>query len=374
MARHRSSAVPLAWLYAALIVYASLYPFSGWRPVGHSPLDFLLQPGSRWWSGIDVVSNLVGYLPLGLLVFGAFVRSGRTPRAALVAAFGLGTLLSLTMELLQNWLPQRVPSNLDLLLNALGSASGAALGLVIHWLGGIERWQVLRERWFYGRSAGGLALLLLWPFTLLFPAPVPLGVGQVLGRLQELARWLLEGTAAADWLELLPDAVAAPRGLSTFGEAALVSVGLLAPSLIAVSIARPGWRRLVLVAGAVALGFAATTLSTAMNFGPDHALAWRTPHTLAGLALGVLLAAIATLAPPRLAAGLGLVALTALVLLVAQAPTDPYFAQSLQRWEQGRFIRFHGAAQWLGWLWPYAAMVYLLARIAQPAGDAGPDS
>ena len=32
--RHRSSAVPLAWLYGALIVYASLYPFAGWRAPG----------------------------------------------------------------------------------------------------------------------------------------------------------------------------------------------------------------------------------------------------------------------------------------------------------------------------------------------------
>jgi len=55
--------------------------------------------------------------------------------------------------------------------------------------------------------------------------------------------------------------------------------------------------------------------------------------------------------------------LTALVTFVAQAPSDPYFAQSLQLWEQGRFIRFHGAARWVGWLWPYAAIVYLLARL-----------
>jgi hypothetical protein len=51
-------------------------------------------------------------------------------------------------------------------------------------------------------------------------------------------------------------------------------------------------------------------------------------------------------------------------MLVAQAPDDPYFAQSLQGWEQGRFIRFHGAAQWVGWAWPYAALIYLLARLA----------
>ena len=108
---------------------------------------------------------------------------------------------------------------------------------------------------------------------------------------------------------------------------------------------------------------AATTLSTALNFGPEHAFAWITPGTLAALALGSGLALLLALLPRRVAAGLGLVLLTALAALVAQAPEDPYFAQSLQAWEQGRFIRFHGAAQWVGWLWPYVAMAYLLARL-----------
>ena len=34
----------------------------------------------------------------------------------------------------------------------------------------------------------------------------------------------------------------------------------------------------------------------------------------------------------------------------APTRTTPH---SLQAWEQGRFIRFHGLAQWVGWLWPY---------------------
>jgi hypothetical protein len=72
--------------------------------------------------------------------------------------------------------------------------------------------------------------------------------------------------------------------------------------------------------------------------------------------------------PRRVAAGFGLIALTALVMLVTRAPADPYFAQSLSGWEQGRFIRFHGAAQWVGWTWPYAAIAYLLARIAARDG------
>ena len=50
--------------------------------------------------------------------------------------------------------------------------------------------------------------------------------------------------------------------------------------------------------------------------------------------------------------------------LGASAPADPYFAASLQLWEQGQFIRFHGMSQWVGWVWPYAAMAWLMARLA----------
>jgi hypothetical protein len=66
---------------------------------------------------------------------------------------------------------------------------------------------------------------------------------------------------------------------------------------------------------------------------------------------------------------LGFAALAVLVTLVARAPADPYYAASLQGWEQGRFIRFHGLAQWVGWLWPYAAMVWLLGRMARRDED-----
>jgi VanZ family protein len=362
--RHRSSAVPLAWLYAGLIVYASLYPFSGWRLPNDSVFAFLPLPWSRWWNGFDLVANLLGYLPLGLLVFGARVRGGATATSGLVWAVAAGALLSLTMEIVQNGLPQRVPSNLDLLLNVLGSVAGAALGLLVHWLGGIERWQSLRERWFIARSAGGIALLVLWPVGLLFPAPVPLGLGQVFERAHVAVEGIVEGTAAEAWFASLPSAAPAGGNLSPAAEATLVALGLLAPCLMAYAIARPGWRRLVLAGGAIAFGFAATTLSTAMNFGPDHALAWRTPNALIGMGAGTALALLLALVSRRVAAGLGLVAMTAAVLLVAHAPADPYFAQSLQAWEQGRFIRFHGAAQWVGWLWPYVAMVYLLVRVA----------
>ena len=73
--------------------------------------------------------------------------------------------------------------------------------------------------------------------------------------------------------------------------------------------------------------------------------------------------------PPRAAAGLGLLAIAAMVALVNDAPADPYFAQSLFGWEQGRFIRFHGLSQWVGWLWPYVTLLYLLLRVVAREED-----
>ena len=72
--------------------------------------------------------------------------------------------------------------------------------------------------------------------------------------------------------------------------------------------------------------------------------------------------------PRRVVLALVLLALGIYLSLLNQSPASPYFEQTLSDWEQGRFIRFHGLAQWLGWLWPYAALVYLLILV----GDAAP--
>jgi VanZ family protein len=362
MTPHRSSAIPLAVAYAALIVYASLYPFVGWRDPGVSPWAYLTLPWPRWWTAFDLVANLVGYMPLGVLVFGGLVRSGRSTRFALAAAPLAGALLSFSMETLQNYLPQRVSSNVDLALNVAGTMLGAVVGAAAQ--GAIGHWQLVRERWFIGRSAGGLALLVLWPVGLLFPQPVPFGTGQIWPRLRDvLADWL-QDSAWWGWFEPLLQSDSAISALSPLSEFVAIALGLLAPCLVAHAVSRPGWRRIVLTLGAVVLGFAATTLSTALNFGPEHAFAWRTPTAMAAVLTAFTIASLLAWVHRRAVAGVALMALAALVTVIGQAPPDAYFAESLQAWEQGRFIRFHGLAQWVGWLWPYAAMAWLLSRIA----------
>lgn len=357
--------MPLALAWAALVVYASLYPFGGWRALHGPPdLELLLLPWPRWVDRFDVAANLAGYVPMGALVFAAALRSGAPSRRAVWLGLAVPAVLSYALEMLQHLLPQRVPSQLDWLLNATGAGVGAAIGLAFDRLGLLAWWQDTRERWFAHASPTALTLLLLWPVGLLFPAPVPFGMGQVLDRLREQVvfvlldtRWssLIDSWALAEFVRAEP--------LPVLAEVSVIALGLLAPCLLAYTMTTGGWRRALLACGAVAVGLATTTLATALNFGPDHATAWTSPRAWVGIGTGTVLALACVGLPWRAAAGLGLVVITTTVALISQAPEDPYFADSLQAWEQGRFIHLHGIAQWVGWLWPYAVLLHLLARV-----------
>jgi VanZ family protein len=369
--RQSSSAAPLALVYAALVLYASLYPFSGWRwPPGPSLGALLALPWPPWRDPFDVWSNVLGYMPLGALLYVAQVRGGRAAWRAALLALAMASALSYLTEVIQQFLPGRVPSRVDWALNSAGAAVGAALAALLQALGLLQRWQATRERWFLRDSAGGLSLLALWPIGLLFPTPVPLGVGHVARQLRSALADGLDGMAWTQGLaEMLREPAAWVQPLPPLSDGLVQLLGVLAPCLVAFSVARRGWRRGLLVLGLPALGVAVTALSTALSFGPGNALAWVTPQTLPALLLGTLLAALCALLEPRAAAGLGLAVLGALVVLVSQAPVDPYFAHSLQGWEQGRFIRFNGLALWIGWLWPYAAMVWLVSRLGAARGN-----
>ena len=353
-----STAWPLALLYGALIVYASLFPFTGWRDQGIAPWAYLHAPWPRYWTKFDLAINLLGYLPMGFLLALALRRTWARWPAALLA--GLATAaLSFTLECLQSWLPLRVASNVDLGFNALGGLLGAVGAAALDRLGAIDRWQRMRSRWFARDARGALVLLALWPIGLLFPLPVAFGMGQVYERSEDaLGEWL-QGTPFLDWLpvrdiELQP--------MLPLAEAACVALGALAPCLLGYCVIGQRGRRAVFAAAALAAGIAVSALSAALSFGPANAWAWVTPSVQRGLPLAALAAAVLIGLPVRACAGALLAAVLAQLALLNSATPNVYFAATLQSWEQGRFIHFYGLAQWLGWLWPFAVLAWLLAR------------
>ena len=357
MRASRTLAGPLSAVYLVLVAYASLYPFAGWRwPPGHKLQDLMALPWLPWAGHFDDATNLLGYALLGLLLFIATVRGGGSWRQALIAGCVWPSLFSYFLEVAQHFLPTRVPSARDWAFNTVGAVCGCAMAWLLQATGLLRAWQRWRERWFQPDSAGAIALLVLWPIALLFPLPVVLGVGQITTPLRLV--WDALSGLPADLGPLIP-----PAPLSAAHEALAIMLGLLAPSLLAIVVTRSLGQRLVMVTGVALVALGGTTLSTALNFSPDHALAWVTPSAIPAGVAALAIAVVLTVAPARLAAALALVCLTALIVLVTQAPSDPYRTASLQAWEQGRFVRFHGLAQWVGWLWPHAALVWLVTRL-----------
>ena len=365
-----SFAGPLALAYAALVVYASLFPFEHWRwPPGQALISLLALPWPPWKDPFDLWANLLGYVPWGLLLIVALLGAGRRLWQAWALALLLTAAMSYLTEVTQIFLPNRHPSLKDVAMNLLGAGVGALAGTCLHLWGVTGRWHLLKRRWLVPRSGGPLALLALWPAGLMFPTPLPLGLGQVGDRLRQGLDALLQDVPWAVPLHTLVTAsTPATEALKPTSEGLATTLGLLAPCMLAHSIARSGWVRVALTLGLLACGAGGMTLSTLLNYGPHNAMAWMTPATpyalLAATVAGVALAAV----PRRVAAGIGLLALAAGVALVAQAPPNPYFAQSLMSWEQGRFVHFHGIVQWIGLLWPYAAMAALLAQLGRREG------
>src|SRR4051812_43431290 len=111
-------------VFAALTVYASLYPMEGWRGAGVSPFAYLTAPWPRHITYFDLVVNVLGYIPFGFLAVAALQPRLRGA-AAFTAAAASAMALSLILEALQSYLPARIASNLDAICNVLGAAVGA---------------------------------------------------------------------------------------------------------------------------------------------------------------------------------------------------------------------------------------------------------
>jgi len=361
---HKTAALPLALSYAALIVYASLYPFTEWRDQGIAPWAFLSAPFPKYWTGFDVEINVVGYMPFGFLIALTFLRTKLRVgvlRAVLVATL-TGAVTSLTMESLQSYLPMRVASNVDLALNLAGAFVGAVIAGAMERFGAVAHWSRLRGSWLVDDARGPLVLLALWPAALLFPASVPFGLGQVFERVEAGLAELLVDTPFLEWMPMRQfDLEPLVPGI----ELLCVMLGALLPCLLLFSVSRVVARRALLLPVMLTIGVLASALSAGLSYGPTHAWAWFTAPVAVGLVAALVGGLLLLMAPRRLCAVLLLIALLVNLSLLNQAPESAYFAQTLSTWEQGRFIRFNGLAQWLGWFWPFATLGYTVVLLSR---------
>ncbi|MDD5175899.1 MAG: VanZ family protein [Sterolibacterium sp.] len=334
----------LATAYTLLVIYASLHPFSGWHDSGASPAAFLFAAWPRYWTVFDLVTNILAYLPLGF-IWVPTMQPRHGPYWAVVWATALGICLSLSLETLQNFLPSRISSNVDLGCNSLGALLGAFAGA--RWGAALldgGRIHGLRMR-LIGDGAmadAGLVLLALWLLTQLNPETLLFGNGDLRNLLSEIGLqaplpyraeqfpWLEAGVTATNTLALCLLFGCLLRGDSYLLPTALIGMALLVKSF-----------SLMLL------------MSTA-------GLSWATSGSLAGLMAGMVLWLLAMQLPARVRQALAALALLLATVLVNLAPENPYLTAILRVWQQGHFLNFNGLTRLTSALWPFLVLPWLM--------------
>ena len=90
----------------------------------------LALPWEEPSSGLDYVEsifiNIVGFVPFGFFLFGYWTWNRDCNRAA-PATILLGALISLTIEILQAFIPTRLSGVTDIITNTLGTCIGVML-------------------------------------------------------------------------------------------------------------------------------------------------------------------------------------------------------------------------------------------------------
>ncbi len=366
-ARASSSARIALGFYALLIVYASCYPFGGWRDTGLLPWTWLTEPMPRYWTGFDLVVNVLGYVPLGALLVLALHPRPRGSGAMGLAVL-VGVLLAALLESLQSYLPSRVPSNLDLITNASGAAIGAVIGELLReplleksWL------RSLREHWFSDQASRGLIIVALWPLAQIYPQPYLFGHGQLL---PTLSGWLSSWSdQPIDLVHVFWQDISISIDQYLLAEVIITAVGMTGAVLTLLCQARHHAPRTALAIGLMMAAIAVKALAHAVLFAPDDAFSWLTPSAASGLLVGAVMLGGLSYAPPVAQRRAAVFALVLCLLLLNLLPSNPYFLSTLQEWVQGKFLNFNGAAQFLSLAWPAFALWFLLhpAHRAPPA-------
>lgn len=331
-ARYRGSLA----VWALLLAYASLYPFWPLRiPSPDAALSFFLPP--RYPSRADVAFNVIAYVPLGMLACLYFRQRVGGWRAMALAA-GFAAVFSLGMELLQFFIPNRVASLYDLLANAAGALVGSMVFLdplystVTRPLGQLREGTLIQGAW----GDAGLVLVMLWLLAQLNPALPFFGAGDIAGA-SDTGLQLIEWTAV---------------GLGICGFGLFISTlvrhehGSLRVTVVLLSVAL--WLKFVFASLILQPNFSSEWVSTGRVLGLVAGMAIFIPLRKLGRFVRMYLAFVLILAGALLAKIFG-----------EYSPMEEFLR--LFRWPHGQLGNFATLTRFLHELWPFGAVVFLVA-------------
>ncbi len=368
--------------YGFALASLSLFPFVGWQMVSGPPWAFLFEGLPRYRTQFDIWSNLLAYIPMGLVWASLLSRlshsGGQAASLSTTIAAAKAVLvcivLSFFMECLQTYLPTRRAQWLDLLTNSLGGLAGALLWALGHRL---QRLYQRQRRPFRG-------VICMTPL----PGGWPIGLGLI-------GLWVLaQASAQSPWLAMSRSSLAA-LGLSSQifylspGSVRFIALeaALTASQLVCLAVLirltllglGSGWANRLQSQWSMVLGLALFVavmirglwiwqLSPGASADPLLLLIalhnWLNPGAQTGLFLAGLLGAAAFTLEARGLAWLG-VALTCLALTLS-AGLGPIEGQAaLTGWGASHWSNLQGLAYFCFEVWPLAFLMWMLMIASQ---------
>ena len=360
MEKIKTSATPISWVYAAVIIYASLFPFVGWRNQAIYPWEFLFAPFPNYWTGYDLLINLLGYIPFGFFLTLADLRVNKKTRKSIGNNWVFAIVLSLILEAIQTYLPSRVPSTIDFLLNSLGACIGACIAYYFEKHRIIDAWNQFRYRWLIKDSVGPFACLMIWPLAIVYPPTIPFLMGNIIWGIKSKLSQIFIESALGEMFNLNNQI----QGQITFWESlACVATGLLVPIFLGYCIVPMQRHRMWLILIVASVGASALMISSTLTFGIMHVFSWVSLIVCIGYFLATAFALAFIKASTKSTQFFVLALIIVHLIFTNGISTDVYLAQSIQIWDQARNARFIGLTQWVGWTWPYIVFMLVLLRL-----------
>jgi VanZ family protein len=342
--------VYLALAYLLLVAYASLSPLGGWHaPVGDW-LRFVTAPWPRYWTVADLAINVLAYVPLGFLTALSLPR--RWPRPLIVVtATLLGLATSLTMEALQQAVPGRIASNLDLMSNGGGALAGAlAAAAALARPATLAAMVGLRDRWLEPGHLADAALMLvaLWCF------------GQANPALPWMATRVFEGA-----LEGIPRYSAEHFSMTGM---ALSLACTIAVAMVVLAVTPLLRQRLIIATAPAAVAAAVKFVAALALLKPEATLRWLTVESAVGVGYGLALAWLTLRRPARVQAFVGAVAAAACIAVAYgfEPAAAPSAVMRLFSWRYGHLLTFNGLTRLVAELWPLAAIAFFAVAALRP--------
>jgi len=265
-----------------LLVYASLFPNTGWLHAGVSPFAWISAPFPRYWTANEILFNVLVYIPVGALLFWS-VRPLLVGAGAIAVATLIAAMLSFSMESLQTFIAARVASNIDFAANSLGGLAGAFVaaasarrlidtGWRAHWGDTILK----------PGTQASVVIAAMWLLVQIPPQAMLFGTGNILALVPD-AVMRLEA--------LLPMWSLPSPAWRARGEQWCTTLAILGVTMLVMHCLRPlRWRALLVpLLVMVALGIKVAAQPLAPPGGPAT-FAWLTPGATSGLVMGIALA------------------------------------------------------------------------------------